>query len=269
MDNNQFFSARLVVSPQDKEANRLRILVPKPLDFYELFIEKIDEQGNLVKREDGTTAVTPYRKFKNDGLIPAEVKPAKDGDRQKYVSAYIVFNHSLQCLQIFSFHQVSIRDAVSALANEARLDGKTLADFDITILKTGDGSRTNTNYAIECDRQKGKIVYSEIEPEIVEFYKMMKNNGNINGAAIIRNEYPFTAEAAEPMPTDMKRISGLLTGGDGVTVQMLIDEEDADAAALIFRDLVKKCVDGVIVENGVEYTFGQLQDIRDEKICPF
>lgn len=268
-DNSQFFTPKLVTSPQDKEANRLRILVARPLEFWELFVPKKDDDGNILYREDNTVAVTPLRKFKNDGQIGAEHQPAKAGERQKLIVAYVAWNYYKNCLQIFSFHQATLKDAVSGLIAEAKLDGKTIADFDITILKTGDGSKMNTDYAIECDRKKGKIEYSPVEPEIDEFFKMLKSNGCINGAALLRNEYPFTAEAAEPMPTEMKRISGLLTTGEGSTVKMLLQEDDPDAAALIFRDLVKKCVDGILVEDGVEYTFDDLKSLRDEKICPF
>lgn len=269
MSNTQFFSPKLVATPSDKEQNRLRILVARPIEFWELFVTKTDDNGEPVKRDDGTLSVTPVRRLKIDGQIGADVKGSREDEKQKLVAAYIVFNYSLNCLQIFSFHQSSLRDAIAAVAGEARMDGKTLADFDITVIKSGDGSKLNTKYSVEVDRQKGKIVYTPVEPEVQEFYQMCKNSGLIKGIALIRNEYPFEGEAAEPMPQNMKRISGLLTSGDGATVKMLIEEQDEEAAGLIFRSLVKKCVNGVITEDGVEYTYNDLVKIRDEKICPF
>lgn len=269
MSNTQFFSPKLVASPSDKEQNRLRILVPKPIEFWELFVTKLDDNGEPVKRDDGTFSVMPCRRLKIDGQIPADVKGARDDEKQKLVLAYVVYNYALNSLQIFSFSQSTLKEAMTAIAGEARMDGKTLADFDITVIKSGDGSKLNTKYSIEVDRQKGKIVYSPVEPEVQEFFQMCKGNGLVRGIALIRNEYPFEGEAAEPMPENMKKIAGLITSGDGVTVQALIDEQDEEMAKAIFRSLIKKCVDGMIVENGVEYTYNELVKIRDEKICPF
>lgn len=270
MSNTQFFSPKLVVTPSDKEQNRLRILVKNPLEYRELFVIKTDENGEPIKRDDGTLSVTPYRKLKIDGEIPSEIKAANSEERPKLVSAYICWNYSLNCLQIFSFHQASLRDAIAAVAGEARMDGKTLCDFDITVIKGGDGSKLNTKYSVEVDRQKGKIVYSEIEQEVIEFFQSCKNSGLIKGMNLIRNEYPFEGEAAEPMPENMKRISGLLTDGEGVTVSMLIEEEDPKAAGMIFRALVKKADEkGFVTENGFSYSIDELKTFRDEKICPF
>ena len=268
-NNNQFFSAKLVTTPADKEQNRLRVLVPRGIEFWELFVTKTDENGEPIKRDDGSYSVTPMRKLKIDGTFDASVKGAKDDERAKLVTAYIVWNYNLNCLQILSFHQASLRDAIAGVINEAKLDGKTLCDFDITILKTGDGSKMNTKYGLECDRQKGKIVYSPIEESVREFYETCKNSGLIKGSALLRNEYPFEGAAAEEMPQDMKRIAGLLTDGSGVTVAMLKAEEDAAAADLIFKSLVKKCVDGYIEEDDVKYSFSDLVSIRDDKYCPF
>ncbi len=274
MSAEQFFTPRLCVTPTDKEQNVIRILTPRPLEFLEIFVKRRGEDGEPQLRDDGTVKVVPLRKLASDGeLIVPDINKGRATDYPKKVQAYLIWNYSQKRLQIFSVTQHSIKQAIEALSIEAELAGKTIADFDMTIIKSGDGSMTNTSYNIEVDRTRQKMVFTPLDASVQEFYSHCKNSGFVKGFLLLRNEYPFLGDAAEPMPKDISRAMGLI--GGGVTVEMLKTETDPTIAKMLFRELAKKAHENVDTQGyiadteGTLHSIDELKQIRDEIITPF
>ena len=268
----QFFFPKLVSKPQDKESNVVRILNPRPLQFNEVFVVKKDEAGEVVKREDGTPRVMPFRRLLSDGKIEAsEVQKANPTDKVREIDCYIVFNYAENRLQIWSISQYTVKDALKALAAEAALSSKTISDFDLTIVKSGDGTITNTNYSVEVDRLKGKLVFTKLDKQIEEFFNYCKPN--IKGYLMLSNEHPLQGDAAEPMPKDVKKIFALLKSGK-ITVDTLRKETDIVVAKMLFRELAKQAAEnkdnpGYLIDGDVLMSLDEIKQIRDEIITPF
>jgi|GEM_PF-6570108 hypothetical protein len=270
----QFFYPRLGADAKEKEHNRFRILNERPIQFSEIFVVKKDEKGEPIKKDDGTFKVTPLRMALCDGRIDiSKLQLGKPDDKPKDVDAYLIFNYKEKRLQILSVSQHTIRTALKDLAKEAELSGKFLTDFDITLVKKGDGTKNNTDYVLEVDRLKNKIVFDKLDKQIEEFFLHCKSSGNIHGHHLLSNEYPFDGAAAEPMPKDVKKIFALLKSGK-ITVDTLRKETDIVVAKMLFRELAKQAAEntdhpGYLIDGDVLMSLDEIKQIRDEIITPF
>lgn len=268
----QFFYPRLVKNPKDKDQNVIRILNERPIQFSEVFIVKKDEKGVAMKKEDGKPKITPYRKLICDGQIDVNlIELAEKTDKPRDIDAYLVFNNHENRLQIWCIAQHKIRKALKDLSVEAALSGKKITDFDLTIVKSGDGTKNNTEYSIEVDRNNRKLVFSKLDKQVEEFYTYCKPF--IKGYALVAGEYPLQGDAAEPMPKDVKKIFALLKSGK-ITVDTLRKETDIVVAKMLFRELAKQAAEntdhpGYLIDGDVLMSLDEIKQIRDEIITPF
>lgn len=150
---------------QDGE-NRIRIL-SKPVMGWEDWIDKKPYRFRMDKKPNANDPKQPVRHF----------------------WAFIVFNYTVEEIQIMEITQSTVRKSIEGLCRDA--DWGAPFHYDIKIIKTG--QQKDTEYTVN------PVPHKPIDDYIVQAFKERP----INLEALFENKDPFSSEWANPTPMEI------------------------------------------------------------------
>ena len=230
--------------PTEKKT-QVTIVATMAQTFWQIFIEKT--------RDDGTKGQTPYRDF--DKKLPDGAAPAIGEFGQskwKSVWLYLVYNHAENRLQVWEVTQNGIKEAISAIVKEVGEAKQKITSVTLIVQKVV-GKDKKVSYTVYPMEDKVGILYTPIEPHIMDFVAYQKELGNIELSKMLSGEYPIQGDAMQPI-YDLSKVD--------ITFATFAAETDFAKAKAMAAKLLER---GDFTEDGVDYSSEEVKRLLYKK----
>ena len=249
----QFFTPTLT-----KQA--IIVLATSPNPIYEIFIPATEPNGTPVLKQDGSQAVRPYR---SSVPIDGTVKPAREGDLPAKVFYCLLYNETLNLLQVWGIKQKTVLNQLAETYKAVTADNKKINNVTFLVSRKGTTQMDTEYFVLPHTDRAGKLEYNEVPSNVLTFFRTAQANGDIEMGNLMKNDYPLKGIATMQVP---KLTEGLPLS----SVKDLIDIKEYGVAMILANSIFHKIEQsgGEIVEDGTSFTKEDIINILNNKaIC--